>query len=193
MTKEEFFKIVDSGDSESYSNNPEFISFAKQAKEEYNQSKNQKRLEKQKEIAKAEKAVIDLIEKNKDSIPNIKTLSINPKCDKDVYEDILDSNEGVYLDYYGNVLVCQYDIDNLELKVKGMYQSVKTINFNNEIVFVTNGQIFNALGDGDDTAGDDTLEGLLSYLESDILDPNIKIDKNIFNTGADYFVMISEY
>jgi 23S rRNA G2069 N7-methylase RlmK/C1962 C5-methylase RlmI len=190
MTKEEFFKIVDSGDSESYSNNPEFISFAKQAKEEYNQSKNQKRLEKQKEIAKAEKAVIDLIEKNKDSIPNIKTLSINTKCDKDVYEDMLDSQEGVYLDYYGNVLVCQYDIDNLELKVKGMYQNVKAINFNNEIVFVTNGQTFNALGDGDDTAGDDTLEGLLSYLESDILDPNIKIDKNIFNTGANYFLIL---
>lgn len=192
MTKEEFYKIVDAGDIESYSNNPEFISFAKQAKEEHNQSKNQKRLEKQKEIAKAENAVIDLIEKNKDSIPNIKTLSINAKCDKDVYEDMLDSNEGVYLDYYGNVLVCQYDIDSLELKVKGMYQSVKAINFNNEIVFVTNGQTFNALGDGDDTAGDDTLEGLLSYLESDILDPNIKIDKNIFNTGADYFVMIGD-
>lgn len=31
MTKEEFFKIVDSGDSENYSNNPEFISFSKQA------------------------------------------------------------------------------------------------------------------------------------------------------------------
>lgn len=138
-----------------------------------------------------ESTIIDLIEKNKDSIPNIKTLSINAKCDhSDVYEDMLDSNEGVYLDYYGNVLVCQYDIDSLELKVKGMYQSVKAINFNNEIVFVTNGQTFNALGDGDDTAGDDTLEGLLSYLESDILDPNIKIDKNIFNTGANYFVMV---
>ena len=191
MTKEEFYKIVDAGDSESYSNNPEFISFAKQAKEEHNQSKNQKRLEKQKEISMIESTIIDLIEKNKDSIPNIKTLSINAKCDhSDVYEDMLDSNEGVYLDYYGNVLVCQYDIDSLELKVKGMYQSVKAINFNNEIVFVTNGQTFNALGDGDDTAGDDTLEGLLSYLESDILDPNIKIDKNIFNTGANYFVMV---
>jgi len=49
MTKEEFFKIVDSGDSENYPNNPEFISFvhflSKQTKEEYNQSRNQKRLD----------------------------------------------------------------------------------------------------------------------------------------------------
>ena len=189
MTKEEFFKIVDAGDSENYSNNPEFISFAKQAKEEYNQSKNQKRLEKSKEISMVENAIIDLIDKNKDSIPNIKTLSVNSKCDhSDVYEDMLDSNEPESTS--GNVLVCQYDMDNLELKVKGMYQNVKVINFGNEIVFVTDGKTFNAIGDGDDTAGNDTLEGLLSYLESDILDPNIKIDKNIFNTGANYFVML---
>jgi len=60
MTKEEFYKIVDSGDSKNYSNNPEFISFAKQAKEEYNQSINQKRLEKQKEISMIDVTVNNL-------------------------------------------------------------------------------------------------------------------------------------
>jgi len=189
MTKEEFFKIIDSGDSKSYLNNPEFISFAKQAKEEFEQSKSKKMLEKQKEISFIADAIKDLIEKNKDSIPDIKTLSINSKCDhSDIYEDMVDSDS--FESTSGNVLVCKYDIDKLELKVKGMYQSVKVINFGNEIVFVTDGKTINAIGDGDDTAGDNTIEGFLSYLESDILDPSIKIDKNIFNTGANYFVMI---
>ena len=70
----------------------------------------------------------------------------------------------------GNVLVCRYDIDNLELKVEGMYRNVDVVNFGNEIVFVTDGKTYNAIGDGDDTAGTETLKELLSYIDEDILE-----------------------
>jgi hypothetical protein len=39
MTKEEFLKIVDSGNSKDYSNNSEFISIDKQVSEEYRQQR----------------------------------------------------------------------------------------------------------------------------------------------------------
>jgi hypothetical protein len=39
MTKEEFLKIVDSGNSKDYSNNAEFISIDKQVSEEYRQQR----------------------------------------------------------------------------------------------------------------------------------------------------------
>jgi hypothetical protein len=54
------------------------------------------------------------------------------------------------------------------------------------------GETFNAIGDEDNTSGAKTLNELLSYIDMDVLDPSVKIDKNVFNTGADYFVMIFE-
>jgi hypothetical protein len=188
MTKEEFLKIVDSGNSKDYSNNVEFISIAKQVSEEYKQQRENQSKSKQLILDKIENTIIDLIDKNKDSIPNIKTLSINPKCNhNDVYEDMIDSNEPETAS--GNVLVCRYDIDNLELKVEGMYRNVDVVNFGNEIVFVTDGKTFNAVGDGDDTAGAETLKELLSYIDEDILESSLRIDKNLFNTDANYFIL----
>ena len=188
MTKEEFLKIVDSGNSKDYSNNAEFISIAKQVSEEYKQQRESQSKSKQLILDKIENTIIDLIEKNKDSIPNIKTLSINPKCNhNDVYEDMIDSNEPETAS--GNVLVCRYDIDSLELKVEGMYRNVDVVNFGNEIVFVTDGKTFNAVGDGDDTAGTETLKELLSYIDEDILETSLRIDKNLFNTDANYFIL----
>ena len=188
MTKEEFLKIVDSGNSKDYSNNDEFISIAKQVIKEYKQQRENQRKSKQLILDKIENTIIDIIEKNNDSITKIKTLSINPKYnDNDLYQDMIDSNEPEKES--GNVLVCRYDIDKLELKVEGMYRNVDVINFGNEIVFVTDGKTFNAIGDGEDTAGSETLKGLLSYIDEDILETSLRIDKNLFNTDANYFIL----
>lgn len=188
MTREEFFKIVDSGNIQNYSNNTEFIALAKQVSQEYDQEKLNKRKKRQLELDKLDNTIKDLIEKNKGSIPNIKTLSIDPKYNhNDLYQDMIDSNEPEKVS--GNVLVCNYDNHNLELKVVGMYRNVDVINFGNEIIFVANSKIFNMIGDSDDTAGHKTLNGLLSYIEEDILDTSLKIDNNIFNTDVNYFIL----
>ena len=79
------------------------------------------------------------------------------------------------------------------LDVNGIYQNVTASNFGNEIVFISDNKTINGFGDGDNTGGHQNLEVVLTYLDGDIMNPDLKIDPNLFNTGADYFVLISNY
>lgn len=81
-------------------------------------------------------------------------------------------------------------MNKLSLKVKGMYENVKTINFGNELSFITDDKIINAIGSDGNTPCHTDLNSFLSYLDYDILNPSMDIDPNIFNTEADYFILI---
>lgn len=195
MTKDEFLKIIEFADESvilSYAANTDFRAFAKEWREQFKQEKENQTNKITKHRQNVKNSITELIEKNKDIKPNVKELTISKYNDSDLYEDNIDDFDSPEISQ-GNVLVCSYSIDNLKLKVKGMYRGVKAINFGNEYVFVTNGKTFNAIGDEDNTSGAKTLNELLSYIDMDVLDQSVKIDKNVFNTGADYFVMISEY
>ncbi len=195
MTKDEFLKIIEFADDSvilSYAGDPDFRAFAKEWREKFKQERENQTNEITKYRQNVKNSITELIEKNKDIEPNVKELTITKYNDSDLYEDNIDDFDSPETSQ-GNILICSYNIDNTELKVKGMYRGVKAINFGNEYVFVTDGETFNAIGDEDNTSGAKTLNELLSYIDSDVLDTSVKIDKNVFNTGADYFVMISEY
>ncbi len=193
MTKEDFLDIIDSNNKEiinKYINDPEFVAFVKELRKEFAEEKEKREKDFQEEKNRINNAINALIEQNKNTIPNIEVLSIDTQFDeRDVYED-LGGSELERESIKGNVLVCSYN--ELELKVIGIYQDVEVINFQNEMVFVIDSNsVVNGLGNGDDTSGSDTLNDFLSYLYLDILEPSIKIDSNLFNTGADYFVLIN--
>jgi len=195
MTKDEFLKIIEFADDSvilSYASDADFRAFTKEWREQFKQERENKTNEITKYRKNVENSITELIEKNKDIDPNVKELIITKYNEIDLYEDNIDNFDSPETSQ-GNILICSYNIDNTELKVKGMYRGVESINFDNEYVFVTDGETFNGIGDGDNTSGAKTLNELLSYIDMDVLDPSVKIDKNVFNTGADYFIMISDY
>ena len=197
MTKEDFINIIDSNDKElikKYINDPQFIAFIKQTKQEFQQKRQEQTNRAQKRIADIKNAITDLIESNKNTQSNPKVLSLNNKLDdSDLYEDTLESFCDQPESTTGNVLVCTYNTNKLTLEVNGIYQNVTASNFGNEIVFISDNKTINGFGDGDNTGGDKKLEVMLTYLDVDIMNPDLKIDPNLFNTGADYFVLISNY
>lgn len=197
MTRNEFIEIVESNDKnliKTYLNDSEFLALAEQMREEAKQMRDEQTKIAQKRIDDINKSVSDLIEKNKNTVSNPKILSLNPKMDdRDYYEDTLDSFCREPETKKGNVLVCTNYIDKSTLVVNGMYQNVKVMNFGGEVVFISDGQTINAFGDGDNTDGHEELEVVLSFLDCNVMYPGVKIDPNVFNTGADYFVLINEY
>lgn len=194
MTKKEFLNIIDSGDQElikNHINDPLFKNFMQEVQNDFKQYKEdvKKRYQEEKDIEK--KTIFNIINENKNTKSNPKELKLNKnQNDYDFYLDTIDSFGENHKpeQVKGNVLVCHFNEDRMTLDVKGMYHDVKVINFDNEFVFVTDGETFNEIGD-QEPAGSKTLEGVLKYLY-DLND--ITIDKNIFNTGADYFVIVTD-
>lgn len=203
MTKLDVLDIIESNNKElinKYMSDPEFVAIIKQLKEETSKELERNRKEQESKFQQEQSKIIatisNLLEKNKNTVSNPKVLSLNPKLDeRDIYEDTIDSFTNNYKpeSTTGNVLVCTYNTNKLTLEVNGIYQNVTAINFGNEIVFITDGKTIIGLGDGDNTSGEKKIQEFLRYLEGDILNPNFKIDPNLFNTGADYFVLINNY
>jgi hypothetical protein len=191
MTKKEFLNIIDSGDQELIKNHisdPVFKNFMQEVQNDFKQYQEdlKKQYQGEKDIEK--KTIFNIVNENKNTKSNPKELKLNKnQNDYDFYLDTIDSFGENHKpeQVKGNVLVCYFNEDRMTLDVKGMYHDVKVINFDNEFVFVTDGETFNEIGD-QEPAGSKTLEGVLKYLY-DLND--ITIDKNIFNTGADYFII----
>lgn len=197
MTKQEFLNIVDSGDKArmtKHSSDPDFIKFAKEIREEFKatRKKETERIQESQDVKNS--AISSLIQSNKDIIPKVNTLVVPQKNDeqkeddREFYNEVLEDFYNEYESVKGNVLVCAYDDRDSRLLVYGMYKDVEVRNFGGEHIFVIDGdRLFFGFGTESYPIGAKNLETFLSCLDVDL--DSMKIDENLFNTGADYFIL----
>jgi hypothetical protein len=190
MTKQEFLNIIDSGNEtiiKSYINDEQFINFVKEVKDEFNKSREKSMNDFHERESNRLKKIKELIKQNKDVVPSIETLSVKHN-DKDFYDEVCEDFTDGPDTASGDVLICTYSYNDDVLKVKGMYKNVEVHNFQNEQIFIIDGDKVKLLGSSSDPLGASTLEEFLNYIESD--PSSVEIDSNVFNTNANYFVML---